>query len=124
MCVSRGSRFPLRVLHGMHEQTTFSHVVVPPRSRGTTWSKFKSFRSKRLPQYWQVFLSRSKTLWRVNFTSFFGKRSKSRSTITRGTRIFHEIVVTTSWSGAPAEKSRQLSKSWVRKLLARSEETT
>src|SRR5207249_11399416 len=36
MCASRGSRLPLRVLHPMHEQTTFSHVVVPPRSRGTT----------------------------------------------------------------------------------------
>ena len=30
-------------------------------------------RSKVLPQYWQMFLSRSNTLCRVNFTSFFGK---------------------------------------------------
>ena len=36
MCASRGSRLPLRVLHGIQEQTTFSQVVVPPRSRGTT----------------------------------------------------------------------------------------
>ncbi|OLE11942.1 MAG: hypothetical protein AUG52_05160 [Verrucomicrobia bacterium 13_1_20CM_3_54_17] len=63
------------------------------------------------PQYWQVFLSRSKTLCRVNFTSFFGSRSNKSNTITRGTRIFHEIVVTISGSGDCTEKSRQLSKS-------------
>src|SRR5437762_13743835 len=33
MCASCGSRVPLRVLHPMQEQTTFSHVVSPPRSR-------------------------------------------------------------------------------------------
>ena len=27
MCASCGSRFPFRVLHGMHEHTTFSQVV-------------------------------------------------------------------------------------------------
>src|SRR5205809_6718083 len=108
----------------MHEQTTFSHVVVPPRSRGTTWSRFKSLRSKVWPQYWQVFLSRSKTLWRVNFTSFFGNRSKSSRTITRGTRIFHEIVVNTSCFGAVTEKSRQLAKSVGRKIFVGSDETT
>src|SRR5437660_1021400 len=36
MCASCGSRLPLRVLHPMQEQTTFSHVVNPPRSRGKT----------------------------------------------------------------------------------------
>src|SRR5438067_13654922 len=36
MCASCGSRLPLRVLHSMQEQTTFSHVVRPPRSRGKT----------------------------------------------------------------------------------------
>jgi hypothetical protein len=30
MEASGGLRFPLRVLHGIQEQTTFSHVVVPP----------------------------------------------------------------------------------------------
>src|SRR5882762_2647899 len=124
MPASLGVRLDLRVLQVMQEQTMFSHVVGPPRSRGMTWSRFKSVRSKTSPQYWQVFLSRSKTLCRVNFTSFFGSRSKSSSTITRGTRIFHEIVVTTSWSGAVAEKSRQLAKSCVRKLLAGSDDTT
>src|SRR4029434_11094563 len=59
MCASRGSRLPLRVLQLIHEQTTFSHVVFPPRSRGTTLSRLSSLRSKIPPQYWQVFLSRS-----------------------------------------------------------------
>src|SRR5205814_4810489 len=108
---SWGVRLAFFVLHGTQEQTMFSHVVGPPRSRGMTWSRFKSFRSKTCPQYWQVFLSRSKMLCRVNLTSFFGNRSNSSRTITRGTRIFHEIVVTISASGDCAEKSRQLSKS-------------
>src|SRR4029077_10586102 len=69
MCASCGSRLPLRVLHPMQEQNTFSHVVSPPRSRGRTSSRLSSLRSKMFPQYWQVFLSRSKTLCRVNFTS-------------------------------------------------------
>ena len=30
MWASCGSRLPFRVLHGMQEQTTFSHVVSPP----------------------------------------------------------------------------------------------
>ena len=51
-------------------------------------------------------------------------REPIESTITRGTRIFHEIVVTISCSGAAVEKSRQLSKSCVMKLLASSDETT
>jgi len=123
MCASRGSRLPLRVLHGIHEQTTFSQVVVPPRSRGTMWSRLRSLRSKSSPQYWQVFLSRSKTLCRVNFTSFFGSRSNTSSTITRGIRILNEMVVTNSWSGAFVDRSRQLSKSWVEKLVASSDET-
>ena len=55
---------------------------------------------------WQVLLSRSKTLCRVNFTSFFGSRSKARSTMTRGTRIFHEMVVTISCSASGAEMEK------------------
>ena len=46
MPASCGVRLALRVLHAMHEQTMFSHVVGPPRSRGMTWSRFRSLRSK------------------------------------------------------------------------------
>src|SRR5213078_2340202 len=67
-----------------------------PRSRGRTWSKFRSFLSNAWPQYWQVFLSRSKMLCRVNLTSFFGSRSNTTRRITRGTRIRKETVRTLS----------------------------
>ena len=77
----------------MQEQTMFSQVVGPPRSRGMTWSRFRSLRSKILPQYWQVFLSRSKMLCRVNLTSFFGSRSNISSRMTRGMRMRKEMVV-------------------------------
>ena len=36
ICISAGKRLPLRVLQGKQEQTTFSHVFLPPLSRGTT----------------------------------------------------------------------------------------
>src|SRR2546428_6254239 len=45
---SCGVRLALSVLQSMHEQTMFSQDVGPPRSRGRTWSRFKSFRSKAL----------------------------------------------------------------------------
>src|SRR5438034_11698972 len=35
MCASRGSRLPLRVLHGMQEQTTISHSNSLPSQSGT-----------------------------------------------------------------------------------------
>ena len=82
----------------------FSHVVGPPRSRGTMWSRFNSLRSKTFPQYWQVFLSRSKILCRVNLTSFFGRRSYTPSKITRGSRILNEMVWMLSGCGCCCEK--------------------
>jgi hypothetical protein len=36
MCASCGVRQPFFVLHARHEQTTLSHVVFPPRLRGST----------------------------------------------------------------------------------------
>src|SRR4029078_12107976 len=63
MCDSCGVRLPLRRLQGEHAATTFSHVVWPPRERGTIWSKARSVPS---PQYWHPNLSRRNTLNRVN----------------------------------------------------------
>src|SRR5271156_4251443 len=111
---SCGVRLALRVLHSMHEHTMFSQVVGPPRSRGTTWSRFKSLRSKTSPQYWQVFLSRSKILCRVNFTSFFGIRSYMNNRMMRGTRMRKEMPWTDSSCGALAETSRHSEKLNVR----------
>ena len=93
---SAGVRLPLRLLQGTQEQTMFSHEVSPPRSRGMTWSRLRSFRSNLWPQYWQVLWSRSKKLCRVNLTSYFGIRSKKRRRMTFGTRMVNETVLTTS----------------------------
>ena len=93
---SCGRRFPLRVLQGMHEHTMFSHEVCPPRSRGRMWSRFRFSRENISPHYWQVCLSRSKTLCLVNFTSFFGRRSKNRRTMIRGILTFIVMVLTIS----------------------------
>src|SRR5688500_20334245 len=92
MPASDGVRLALRVLQRMQEHTMFSQVVGPPRSRGTTWSRFKSLRSKSFPQYWQRFLSRSKMLWRGDFTPFFRTRTKSIRTKRRGTSNLQELV--------------------------------
>ena len=123
MRASCGRRFPFRVLQGMQEQTTFSQVVCPPRSRGRTWSMFRLLRSKRFPQYWHVFLSRSKTFSLVNLTSFFGSRSKRDRTIIRGILILREMVCSILGSGLEIEKSLQLKKSCVKKFLSPSDAT-
>ncbi len=62
---SRGSLLALRRLQGPQAVTTFSQVVRPPRLRGMTWSKVRSWVGFGLPQYWQAKLSRRKTLKRV-----------------------------------------------------------
>ena len=49
---SWGVRPPLRTLQATHAQTMFSHVVPPPRLRGTTWSSDSSLVGKLWPQYW------------------------------------------------------------------------
>ena len=41
---------PLRRLQGEQAATTFSQLVIPPRDRGSTWSKV---RSPLALQYWQ-----------------------------------------------------------------------
>ena len=54
----------LRMLHGRHDATTFSHVWAPPLLRGTTWSMF----SAAAPQYWQRCPSRRKMARRFSAT--------------------------------------------------------
>src|SRR5882724_8432390 len=99
------------------------HVI--PRDRGgMTWSRFRSFRSKISPQYWQVFLSRSKMLCRVNFTSFFGIRSYMKSRMMRGRRMRKEMALMESSCGALAETSRHSSKLKVRNEPSRFSVTT
>src|SRR5262249_43161365 len=67
-----GVRPPLRTLQATQAQTTFSHVLVPPWLRGTTWSRLSSLVAYFLPQYWHWLLSRAKMLRRLNFTVCLG----------------------------------------------------
>src|SRR5438046_438837 len=52
---SCGVRLAFLVLQEMQEQTMFSQVVGPPRSRGITWSRFRSFRSNTCQYCGDVF---------------------------------------------------------------------
>src|SRR5215471_5492657 len=86
MPLSCGRRLPFKRLQLEHAVTTLSHVVRPPRQRGTTWSKVRSCEAKGSPQYWQVKRSRRKTLNRVKA----GRRAAgiySFSEMTLGRRI-------------------------------------
>ena len=62
---SSGSRFPLRMLQGAHEVTTFSQTDPPPRLRGTTWSSVS--RPPVVPQYMQRHPSRANSARREIF---------------------------------------------------------
>src|SRR5438552_8476570 len=81
---SSGSRFPFRVLQLLHAVKTFVQALVPPRDRGTRWSRVRHSRCRSScwlrPQNWQRQLSRAKrnvlVTWRrkrrgtwTNFTS-------------------------------------------------------
>src|SRR5260221_4193311 len=96
-----GRRLPFFVLHAIQEHTIFSHVVWPPLSRGSTWSRFRSRFSKTLPQYWQGFLSRSKMVARGDFTPFFDRRSENNSTPVPPTGLLYSVVCHISSSGSP-----------------------
>ena len=59
MPLCSGVRPPLRRLQTWQEQTMFSQVDCPPWERGTTWSRFSSWRGSLRPQYWHVWRSRA-----------------------------------------------------------------
>src|SRR5581483_2319036 len=80
--VSCSRRSRLRTLHGRQAATTFSHVCVPPRDRGTTWS----IESALLPQYWHMPASRAMTARRLTATRRRnGTLTNVRSRTTDGT---------------------------------------
>jgi|GEM_PF-3632335 len=121
---SWGSRFPLRALQGRQELTTFSHVVLPPLSLGKTWSRLRSSRWNVFPQYWHLFLSRSKIPCRVNFISLLGNLSNRSSMMILGIRILSETLCIIPGPGFSLEKSCQLRKSKVRKFSCLSDNNT
>jgi hypothetical protein len=101
-----GSLLALRRLQGLQAATTLVQVVRPPRDRGTTWSKVRSAAAWPVPQYWQLNLSRRKTLKRVKA----GLRicgTYSFSAITEGSFIsMVGELIETSYSETMVTRSR------------------
>ena len=62
---SCGRRLPLRRLQRVQAVTMLLQEVLPPRERGTTWSKVSSGAACGRRQYWQAKRSRRNTLNRV-----------------------------------------------------------
>ena len=87
---------PLRWLQPLHAVTRFSQVWLPPRWRGITWSRVRSWVWR--PQYWQVWRSRAKTSRRLSLTRGRGRRMRYCSRMTLGARNSVRGVRTTWWS--------------------------
>src|SRR5213083_3664498 len=89
-------RLPFFVFTALLDQTRFSHASLPPRERGTTWSRLPSSGFSNSPVYWQRLPSRSRIVFAQSFGRFFGTRAKFTATMTVGTRIgphgLHRVV--------------------------------
>ena len=107
MLHSRGRRLPLRRLQGPQAVQTLLQVVRPPRERGTTWSKVRSWVGRPSPQYWHSKRSRRNTLNRVKA----GRRAAgmySLSAMTLGRRIVRLVECTSvSYSFSTETRSRK-----------------
>src|ERR1035437_940740 len=57
---SCGRRLALRWFTSLADQTRFSQASLPPRERGTTWSRLPSSGCRTRPVYWQRLPSRSR----------------------------------------------------------------
>src|SRR5438034_4741989 len=91
---SCGRRLPLRAFTSLLDHTRFSHASLPPRERGTTWSRLPSSGFSSVPVYWQRLPSRSRIVLAQSFGRFFGTLAKFTATITVGTRIGPRTVCT------------------------------
>src|SRR5205809_4084646 len=69
---SSGRRLPFFVFTVLLDHTRFSHASLPPRERGTTWSRLPSSGFSTLPVYWQRLSSRSRIAFPQSFGRFFG----------------------------------------------------
>src|SRR6266542_3829864 len=94
---SCGRRLPLREFTSLLDHTRFSHASLPPRERGTTWSRLPSSGFSTLPVYWRRLPSRSRIVFAHSFGRFFGTLAKFTATMTVGTRIGPRTVCT-AWS--------------------------
>src|SRR5438046_1882949 len=72
---SCGRRLPFFVFTVLLDHTRFSHASLPPRERGTTWSRLPSSGFSNLPVYWQRLPSRSRMLRAQSLGRFFGTRA-------------------------------------------------
>src|SRR5712664_1719633 len=103
MPTSSGRRLPLRVLQLEQAVKTLFQAFVPPRERGTRWSRVRHARLRSSggggPQNWQRYLSRANrnvlVTWRRKRRGTCTKRT-SRMTAGRGTAIRSE------WTGVPS----------------------
>jgi len=93
---SCGRRSPLRWFTSLADQTRFSQASLPPRERGTTWSRLPSSGRRRRPVYWHRLPSRSRIARAQSFGRFLGTLAKLTATITVGRRIAPRTVCTTS----------------------------
>src|SRR5206468_5159180 len=69
---SCGRRLPFFAFTSLLDQTRFSHASLPPRERGTTWSRLPSSGFSNAPVYWQRLSSRSRIVFAHSFGRFFG----------------------------------------------------
>src|SRR6266508_3955980 len=91
---SSGRRLPFFAFTALLDHTRFSHASLPPRERGTTWSRLPSSGRNTLPVYWQRLSSRSRIVFAHSFGRFFGTLAKFTATMTAGTRIGPRTVCT------------------------------
>src|SRR5256885_14317321 len=84
---SCGRRLPFFVLTALLDHTRFSHASLPPRERGTTWSRLPSSGLSISPVYWQRLPSRSRIVFAHSFGRFFGTRGQFTATMTVRTRL-------------------------------------
>src|ERR1051326_3913686 len=84
---SCGRRLPLREFTALLDQTRFAQASLPPRERGTTWSRLPSSGLSSSPVYWQRLWSRSRIVLAQSFGRFLGTLAKFTATMTVGTRI-------------------------------------
>src|SRR5438876_776997 len=91
---SFGRRSPFFAFTALLDQTRFSHASLPPRERGTMWSRLPSSGFSNSPVYWQRLPSRSRIVFAHSFGRFFGTFAKFTATMTVGTRIGPRTVCT------------------------------
>src|SRR5579864_4716165 len=101
MFTSCGMWLPLVRLQLWQHATRFSHVDVPPRERGITWSSVSSAAFRAEPQYWQVLRSRSRMFLRESARVWCGMRRYSSRRMTEGTRM----AMRAAWRKCPFSSS-------------------